>query len=507
MTTYLDLPGVSGSFATSPAHTSDLDVTDGIVVEFDVTLPGVPAVRGSAVSLWNDVVGQQAWNVGLLTDGRLTLWWRNSTTATNNFPVSNLGAVRAGRRTYKVQVDAATGLTSFLEATSWGATYVSLGTASNAGGALAVANASTALKVGGAGTASGEPGDAFVHRVRVSRLDGTVIANPIFSAFAAGDTSGQDQTGKTWTVNGTAAIVDDGTFAVGSTEALNGICQENYGLDLNGALRKATGINKDVNGIAYQKWGRESHACRNQIHALLSGGEVAEESAPPNAGMTLVYADDFDTDTGVWVPEPWYPSDVSGDTYSIADSVLTVRAFQADSYGYGEIGSLGARAAEAPFYPNAVKFNGGYFEARMRFTADPTVKASFWMLCHAHPNAYPGSHCPTLRAEWDIMEHLLTDGVHEVTSSLIRNNTAVCGEPASLTTVLHEDPGQLMSDWHVWSGLWTPTEVLSYLDGQLFARVPTYDSTDQDMYLLFLVSGNGTLPVYELEVDWVRVWQ
>lgn len=514
MTTSLDLPGAAGAYASTP-NSAELNITTDIDLRVDVALDDwTPVATTSLISKYVTTGNQRSWRLYVTPTGLLTIVTTpDGVTQVAQASTVAVGAADGSRRAVRVTLDVDNGASQrvarFYTAPTMAGPWTQLGTTVTTAGVTSIFNGTAPIEIGSHTNGTGDIAAGVFYSAQVrDGIDGTLLTYPIFGAFEAGSTTFTDQFNRPWTVHGTGTVVDDGVVPVGSLEELHALGRARYGLDLNGAVRRATGINKDVNGIAHQLWGKEGHAARTQLHAIVNGGEVADdESAPPHAAMTLVYEDDFDTDTGVWVPEPWYPSDVSGDTYSIADSVMTIRAFQADSYSYGEIGSLGARAAEAPFYPNAVTFNGGYFEARMRFTADPTTKASFWMLTHAHPNVYPGSHCPTLRAEWDIMEHLLSDDPHEVTSSLHRNNVAVCSQPAELKTVLHEDREQTMSDWHIWSGLWTPTEVRSYLDGQLFGSIPTYDSTDQEMYLLFLVTGNGTLPVYELEVDWVRVWQ
>src|SRR5690606_35105418 len=70
----------------------------------------------------------------------------------------------------------------------------------------------TAALTVGAGGDSGTTGAiaAKVRAVQVRNgIDGTVVANPDFSAETPGTTSFADSTGKTWTVNGSAAIEAD----------------------------------------------------------------------------------------------------------------------------------------------------------------------------------------------------------------------------------------------------------------------------------------------------------
>lgn len=70
--------------------------------------------------------------------------------------------------------------------------------------------------------------------------------------------------------------------------------QDRHRLDVNGALRRATGINKDVNGICLELFGREANACYTEVLALLSTGAAVFPgavgsylSAPDAAGLDI----------------------------------------------------------------------------------------------------------------------------------------------------------------------------------------------------------------------------
>jgi len=71
--------------------------------------------------------------------------------------------------------------------------------------------------------------------------------------------------------------------------------QATYGLDVHGALRVATGLNLDVNGICHLLYGAEPNACFDQVlqilstHALLLPGTVgAFASTPDHASLDIV---------------------------------------------------------------------------------------------------------------------------------------------------------------------------------------------------------------------------
>lgn len=51
---------------------------------------------------------------------------------------------------------------------------------------------------------------------------------------------------------------------------LNRAAQATYGLDRNGALRKATGLNLDINGICRTLWGKEKGQCHDEMLATFN---------------------------------------------------------------------------------------------------------------------------------------------------------------------------------------------------------------------------------------------
>lgn len=228
--------------------------------------------------------------------------------------------------------------------------------------------------------------------------------------------------------------------------------------------------------------------------------------------MTLVFEDDFDTlDTDVWTDNPWR-TNVDPDTYTVTGSVLTVRWDSGMTNNLGEVAALGTRAGSAPFYPDAKSYQGGYFEARIRFTDDAGCWPAFWMLSHAHANSWPTQACPNLHAEWDIMENSIggTDPRNIAVMNVHRNSSAgYCGEAASSDGVQSDLTGNNLSDWHVWGGLWKDGLLVQYLDGKPVGVLAAPDSFDQPLYLLFTIhpAAGAALSEYTMDVDWVRVWQ
>jgi hypothetical protein len=81
------------------------------------------------------------------------------------------------------------------------------------------------------------------------------------------------------------------------------------------------------------------------------------------------------------------------------------------------------------------------------------------------------------------------------------------------------------SDWHVWGGYWTDTEVCLYMDGVSLGCAATFDSTAQPMHLALTLARQPEgfvaqectrlgldpcpppTPELWMEVDYVRIWQ
>lgn len=60
-------------------------------------------------------------------------------------------------------------------------------------------------------------------------------------------------------------------MAEGNSEVLQALAQANHGLDLNGALRVASGLDLDANGVAHALWGKEFHDSYDEAFTLLGG--------------------------------------------------------------------------------------------------------------------------------------------------------------------------------------------------------------------------------------------
>lgn len=526
MATYLNLPGTSGAYAYTVDDAS-VDITGDIDVRVDVQMPDwTPSANQTLISKYTGTGNQRSWQLQIASNGTLRYLWSANGESPALFAVSTaaLGATDGSRWCVRVTHDVDNGSGGNTVRFYWtvpggidGTGWFQIGNAVTATGTTSLFSSSADLIIGAenAGAGSNLNGRVYAAQVR-DGIGGDIATYPIFSTWATTSTTFTDQYGRAWVRAGTSSIADDGTRAP-NEEELNALSQEKYGVDLNRGLQLASGIRKDKNGVAHTLWGgREAHARRSQIAALLEGGGVVEESAPPHEGMSLVFEDDFETwDQDVWVPHPWYLDSWDDGMVSVENSVL--RLTSSDSFPdapSASLSSLGPRSEGVPHYPDAGSWQEGYFEARIKFTGHARSYPGFWMLSTAHPNTWPDeSQCPLLRCEWDIMElGLSSSDPRRVTwmNSWDNNLEGLCETAATVETNRRDLPASVdLSDWHVWGGLWKDGRLTQFIDGVPMISRAAPASFNQPMYLILMADRHTTtgLPEMSLWVDWVRVWQ
>lgn len=245
---------------------------------------------------------------------------------------------------------------------------------------------------------------------------------------------------------------------------------------------------------------------------LRLGIQVLPNEPNPIAGQGFdyVFGDEFTIfDPGVWSRSIWYePAAPRTDVY-VKDGVLHLRSRRVDGYPMRQTTTrLSASKTRS--------FRRGYFEARMRWTSGKGAWPAFWLFSTNWANT---AHCPPLVSELDIFEGLGTVPTKHL--GTLHRNTSHPGPCSEIPDTINSnaatgDSGvDLTADFHVYAALWSRTEVIWFLDGRELKRWPLYDSTDQDMFLLFQINAwegawgvDSTTPA-ELytDVDWVRVWQ
>ena len=208
-----------------PASTPDaaiLDITGDIDVRIDLT----PALWGggifqSVISKFQ-AAAQQSWLFQIIDTGALTFLWSTTgadllqafSTAVVPFEHGHRGAIRA---VLDVNNGAAGRTIRFYTASTLTGPWTQLGADVVQGGVTSIFNSTTAVVVGGhSGTAEFR---GIVHAAEVRNgIDGTVVANPNFSAQAAGVTSFADAAGRTWTVAAPGGTITAATTAASSID-------------------------------------------------------------------------------------------------------------------------------------------------------------------------------------------------------------------------------------------------------------------------------------------------
>lgn len=224
-------PGVSGSNATTPDNVA-IDVTGDLDLRALITLDDwTPTAQIGIMGKWTLAGNQRSYLFAMNTTGNLQLY--TSTDGINSVQAASTVAIGFGtgplavRATIDVNNGAAGRTITFYvcpSATSQlsgippdplnNGPWVQLGAPVIIATAITLFNSTAPLEVGsfnaGANTFSG-----IVHHAQArSGIGGTVVANPNFAEQVTGTTNFVDSAGRTWTVNGTAQIINESTAGV-----------------------------------------------------------------------------------------------------------------------------------------------------------------------------------------------------------------------------------------------------------------------------------------------------
>lgn len=228
-TPYLDLPGNSfNDFASTP-DTAALDITGDLDVRIDCTLANwlLPESAGSTVELIGKfaVAPNKSWFLGT-RNGRLYFEW--SADGTNTLSASSTIAPvipgAGGRLAIRVTLDVDNGASGntvrFYTAATLDSPWTQLGDPVVQSGTTSIANSTAPLRIGHAtGFAFDQPiGRCHAAQV-LNGIWGTTVAQPYFTAQSVGASSFTDAPGRTWALNGAAAITNRQTRFVGEVSA------------------------------------------------------------------------------------------------------------------------------------------------------------------------------------------------------------------------------------------------------------------------------------------------
>ncbi|MGK9463915.1 hypothetical protein ACSLFT_28375 [Streptomyces sp. G6] len=230
----LDLPGEAGDYASAP-DSAGLDITGDIDVRVDATLvnwcqPDYPSAGQNSFPrtqlIGKSSTGQVSWALYVTgsrpyfewsTDGSSTSWaWADA-----DLPLTSSGRL-ALRFTMDVDNGAGGTDVAFYTATSMDGPWVPLesGTVS---GTTSLFSSTADLRIGDAtGDTRWRPAIGRVHKAEVrSGIDGTIVADPDFTAQTSGATSFADSAGNTWSLGGNAEITNRQVRFVGEISSLS----------------------------------------------------------------------------------------------------------------------------------------------------------------------------------------------------------------------------------------------------------------------------------------------
>lgn len=229
----LCLPGISGSFASTPDHTS-LDIVGDIEVGIDVALDDWVPVANQTFVAKAAGGGVWAYHFGVRTNGIIRLTWSADGTTTSAMDSTVAPTVTDGARLAVVVVfdvnNGASGRTArFYTAPSREGPWTQLGTDRTTAGTASIFSSSQKLVIGTWSSETTEmlSGKVFAAWVRDGigggLVDvpgkGTLVAGPSFIDEADGATSLIDSSGKTWSTLGGARITG---LAIGEVTSLAG---------------------------------------------------------------------------------------------------------------------------------------------------------------------------------------------------------------------------------------------------------------------------------------------
>jgi hypothetical protein len=281
------------------------------------------------------------------------------------------------------------------------------------------------------------------------------------------------------------------------------------------------------------------------LGALIGG--CGEPGAIEGRGYRQVFADQFNYTSMAQMSEEWElyapftsPPQAQSITFHTETGStnryvrLMTGAFRNWEWTY--ISTAGTRrASPEPNYPDMKAWQGGYFEARIRYTANEWVWPTFWLFSRQKTENWPNRVCPPaakLVSEWDILDSGRFNVNHawarDHYHGALHRNTPYqgnwCGVADDQRIYTEERlAGMDLTQWHVWAGRWIQRwdgtgQMCNYVDDIEIGCHETYDTTSQPMVVNLAILNNGHLlctgcappagtPNLYIDVDWVRVSQ
>ncbi len=162
------------------------------------------------------------------------------------------------------------------------------------------------------------------------------------------------------------------------------------------------------------------------------------------------------------------------------------------------------------------RFTYGYFEARYRYADAPGTNNSFWLMTNT-----PGEPEKGNRFEIDINEgrhpNWVNTNIHNHSASAVTTRPDGTKThpawPKNHPITKDGEPAKLAAEFHTYSALWTPDEIIFYFDGKEIRREQNGFSHSPSPVWLSLAIAKWAGPITDaidgtfMEIDYVRVWQ
>lgn len=324
--TALNIPGVAGAYASTPDHAS-LDITGDIDIRVRVQ-PDQWATIRTDITLDNYQImvakaddDERSYQLGISEIGRPTgIWSPDGTFVNEEITTSSRVIASLKPMWYGMTIDVDDGASGHVvtyyrydgagsppaDITTW--TQITFFQRS---GTTSIFASTSPLEIGSSdlGTETDFRGRIFAAEIR-DGINGTLVADPDFSAQTPGATSFNDSTGKTWTINGAAEIstrdirlvgtVDDITpfWPHGDNEA-NGTkpSEARVAFTVSGILRRLSQGEKPLGSTLYRHITSRRYLSRLLGYWPCEDGDraVALASGIPDTTTTMSINDGIDT--------------------------------------------------------------------------------------------------------------------------------------------------------------------------------------------------------------------
>ena len=211
--------GLLGDYASTP-DTAALDITGDIDIRAEITPNAWINNSGNQyiVSKYSPDTNNRSYALRLGASGNLSFLWSTNGTSdleeTSDLPVPFTGGRGAIRATLDVDNGSSNYTLRFYTSDTIDGPWFQLGPDESGSGTTSIFSGTAPLQVSGRDNGVFQVFNGIVHKVEVRNgINGTIVANPDFSAQPDGTTSFVDGTGKTWTMNGEAYIINDAAVA------------------------------------------------------------------------------------------------------------------------------------------------------------------------------------------------------------------------------------------------------------------------------------------------------